>query len=250
MSNTLLQARNLHKAYIMGREPLHVLRGASITVSRGEFVAITGSSGSGKSTLLHLLGALDVPDRGSVQFQGQDLFASSKQSRRRYRNEEVGFVFQFYHLLPECNILENVMLPRMVAHSFWKWLSVRREVRREAEALIDRLGLSQRIKHRPNQLSGGERQRVAIARALINHPAVLLADEPTGNLDAVIGRDILSLLIDLNRDGQTIIMVTHNAEIASMADRNLHLHQGVLTDASESGSPSMTVESVTKEVST
>lgn len=250
MSNTLLHAYNLHKAYIMGRESLHVLRGASLTVSRGEFVAITGSSGSGKSTLLHLLGALDVPDRGSVQFQGQDLFASSKQSRRRYRNEEVGFVFQFYHLFPECNILENVMLPRMVAHSFWKWFSVRREVRREAEALIDRLGLSERIKHRPNQLSGGERQRVAIARALINHPSVLLADEPTGNLDAVIGRDILSLLIDLNRDGQTIIMVTHNAEIASMADRNLHLHKGVLTDASESGSLPLTVESVTKEVST
>jgi lipoprotein-releasing system ATP-binding protein len=185
-----------------------------------------GASGSGKSTLLHLMGALDVPDAGTVKFEGRDVFAGGSRERDRLRNAVFGFVFQFYHLLPELNVLENVLLPCMVGTSIFGWPSRRGELRRQAAAMLERIGLSERLSHRPNELSGGERQRVAIARALANRPQVLLADEPTGNLDAVTGREILSVLKSLNQEGQTIVMVTHDPLVAASAHRIVSLVDG------------------------
>lgn len=226
MSNVLLQANGLHKSYHLGKTTLEVLKGVSISVDRGEFVAIMGASGCGKSTLLHLLGALDVPDRGTVKFAGHDVFAGSNAERDRLRNRTFGFVFQFYHLLPELNVLENALIPCMVGHSVLSWMTHRAETRRHTMGLLEDLGLRGRLKHRPNELSGGERQRVAIARALANQPQVLLADEPTGNLDAATGREIMSLLDDLNQGGQTIVMVTHDPQVAASAHRIVTLADG------------------------
>jgi ABC-type lipoprotein export system ATPase subunit len=226
MNDTLLTACGLHKSYCMGRNMLDVLKGVSMSVTNGEFVAIMGSSGCGKSTLLHLLGALDVPDRGTVKFDGTDVFAGSNAHRDHLRNQTFGFVFQFYHLLPELNVLENVLIPCMVGHSVLAWIRRRADLRRHATAMLERLGLGDRLKHRPNELSGGERQRVAIARALANQPRVLLADEPTGNLDAATGREIMSVLSDLNRAGQTIVMVTHDPQVATSAHRIVTLADG------------------------
>jgi lipoprotein-releasing system ATP-binding protein len=226
MSDVILHAAGLHKSYRLGRVTLKVLKGVSLSMERGEFVAIMGASGSGKSTLLHLLGALDVPDQGTVRFEGQDVFASSNAARDRLRNRTFGFVFQFYHLLPELNVLENVLLPCMVGNSVLSWLPRRRELRRQAGELLARIGLGERLAHRPNELSGGERQRVAIARALANRPRVLLADEPTGNLDATTGREILSVLKTLNQEGQTIVMVTHDSQVAACAHRTISLVDG------------------------
>ena len=231
MSKPLLQATNVHKSYTLGKVDVSVLRGVSLEVSKGEFLAVMGASGSGKSTMLHLLGALDLPDRGRVEYEGQDLFRSSAAQRERYRNHHTGFVFQFYHLLPELSVLENVVISRMITHSAWAWITSRRRARREAGEILDRVGLGHRISHRPAELSGGERQRVAIARALINRPALLLADEPTGNLDETIGRGIMALLSELNDAGQTIVMVTHDARIASRAHRQVTLVDGVICEA-------------------
>jgi len=212
----------------MGRGRLKVLRGASLSVKAGEFVVIMGASGSGKSTLLHLLGALDTPDRGEIEFRGRSLFEQPSSVRNDYRNHEVGFVFQFYHLLPELNVLENVAIPRLVSHGFFGWRSAKRTSFADARELLDRVGLAERAKHRPSELSGGEMQRVAIARALLNRPALLLADEPTGNLDARIGAEILALLREFNRAGQTVVMVTHDAGVAEQADRRVRLADGVI----------------------
>jgi lipoprotein-releasing system ATP-binding protein len=224
--SAFLQASDLHKTYRLGKTELKVLRGCSLSVERGEFVCIMGSSGSGKSTLLHLLGALDTPDRGSVRFEGPDVFARPFWQRDQLRNETFGFVFQFYHLLPELNVLENVLIPCMVGTSTLGWYRRRGEYRRRAIEMLERFGLGQRLRHRPNELSGGERQRVAIARALANRPAVLLADEPTGNLDAATGREILGVLKSLNQEGQTIVMVTHDPQVAASAHRTLTLVDG------------------------
>ena len=169
----MLSAHDVTKSYAIGTSPLCVLRGCSLAVEESEFVAISGASGSGKSTLLHILGALDTPDSGRVTFRGEDIFASTQARRREYTNRQVGFVFQFYHLLPELTALENVMLPRLVTHGAIAWRLARRDARRESTELLERVGLLDRVKHRPNELSGGERQRVAIARALINRPALL-----------------------------------------------------------------------------
>jgi lipoprotein-releasing system ATP-binding protein len=226
MSDVILQATALHKAYHLGKTILEVLKGVSMSVDRGEFVAIMGASGCGKSTLLHLLGALDVPDRGTVKFAGRDVFAGSNAERDRLRNRTFGFVFQFYHLLPELTVLENALIPCMVGNSVLSWMGRRAEIRRETTGLLEVLGLSGRLKHRPNELSGGERQRVAIARALANRPQVLLADEPTGNLDAATGREIMSVLDDLNKGGQTIVMVTHDPQVAASAHRIVTLADG------------------------
>ena len=231
MSKPILRAKGIHRAYGTGRTEVKVLRGATIEASEAEFLVIMGASGCGKSTLLHVLGALDAPDRGTVEFRGKNIFGLPPSVRGRYRNRDVGFVFQFYHLLPELNVLENVMIPRLVTHSFWTWWSTRRESRKDASDLLDRMGLADRAKHRPNQLSGGEKQRVAIARALINRPALLLADEPTGNLDEKTGGEILKLLVELNEAGQTIIMVTHDAKVASLAHRRVHLTEGIIREA-------------------
>ena len=183
----ILRAEKLHKTYQLGRVQLKVLRGVSLSVRAGEFAAIQGASGSGKSTLLHLMGALDVPTAGRVLFEGQDIFAARNAARDRLRNRTFGFIFQFYHLLPELNVLENVAISRMIGSSVLGWASQRGDTRKLAAELLDRVGLSQRLKHKPNELSGGEQQRVAIARALVNRPRVLLADEPTGNLDQKTG---------------------------------------------------------------
>ena len=244
----MLRVKGIHKSYRMGPSAVKVLRGASLNAARGEFLVILGASGSGKSTLLHILGALDVPDRGVVEFDGCDLFDQSTDYRTAYRNHQVGFIFQFYHLLPEFNVLENVLMPRLITHSGWAWLSARRQGRREAQEILDRVGLAPRAHHRPRELSGGERQRVAVARALINHPALLLADEPTGNLDEAIGEEILKLMTELNEAGQTIVMVTHDAKVASRAHRRLRLSEGVLRTIRESDGWPSAAQPATREV--
>lgn len=227
-SRPLLRAEGIQKTYRLGAVPVPVLRGASLTVDRGEFLVVMGGSGSGKTTLLHILGAVDEPDLGTVIFEDFDLFKASRRSRHRFRNRDVGFVFQFYHLLPELNVLENVVIGRMIGTSLWGWQGVRRRARKDAEEMLERVGLRDRARHRPNQLSGGERQRVAIARALINRPKLLLADEPTGNLDAVIGSGILDLLSEFNAQGQAIVMVTHDLSVAARAHRTLTLESGTI----------------------
>ncbi len=225
-SHTILKAAEVRKSYRMGATRVEVLRGVDLTVREGEFVTIIGASGSGKSTLLHILGGLDRPDKGVVQFSGRDLNRMRARELNRYRNEMVGFVFQFYHLLDELNVLENILLPAMVSRSVIGWFLTRRAARNRAMELLEQLGLKQRVRHKPYQLSGGERQRVAIGRALMNRPRLLLADEPTGNLDSVTGNGILKVFEDLNRAGQTIVMVTHDERIAERAQRVIVLEDG------------------------
>jgi ABC-type lipoprotein export system ATPase subunit len=215
----------------MGDATVQVLKSADLSIKRGEFIAIEGRSGSGKSTLLHLLGALDEPDSGSIAYGGKNLASISSSERSTIRNCEFGFVFQFYHLLPELNVLENTLLAAMVKYSWLGFRSNKSALRKRAIEVLDSLSMSHRLTHRPAQLSGGERQRVAIARALMNQPKVLFADEPTGNLDAETGRQIMSVLEKLHREGQTIVMVTHDRTIAKQADRILVLRDGKLQNA-------------------
>ena len=222
----IIRADGLHKSYRMGATQVKVLKGLDLAVERGEFVAIIGASGSGKSTLLHILGALDKPNRGVVEFEGRDLGRQSGRELNRFRNKMVGFVFQFYHLLDELNVLENVFLPAMASKSIVGWLGCRKWAKNRAGELLVRLGLGERAGHKPYQLSGGERQRVAIARALMNEPRLLLADEPTGNLDSATGNGILDILEELNRAGQTVVMVTHDERIARRAGRIITLGDG------------------------
>ncbi len=222
----ILQAQNIHKSYQMGKQTLTVLRGVDMSLSAGEFVVIVGSSGSGKSTLLHILGALDKPDKGTIEFDSERLDQMSNGRLNQFRNRQIGFVFQFYHLLDELNVLENVILPAMISAGPIAWLRSKKDVRERAFQLLERMGLAQRLKHKPYELSGGERQRAAIARALINQPRLLLADEPTGNLDSKTGYGILEVLAELNQQGQTILMVTHDDRIARQAGRVIKLSDG------------------------
>lgn len=222
----ILKAENVHKSYRMGATRVNVLKGADLAVHEGEFIAIVGASGSGKSTFLHVLGGLDRPDKGVIHYDGRDLNRVGARELNRFRNDQVGFVFQFYHLLDELTVLENVMLPAMISRSVAGWLAGRRAVRQRAESLMEQVGLKERMKHKPYQLSGGERQRVAIGRALMNQPRLLLADEPTGNLDSATGSGILNILDTLNRAGQTIVMVTHDERIARKAQRIVTLVDG------------------------
>ena len=222
----ILKAEGIHKSYRMGATRVTVLKGVDLAVKKGEFVAIIGASGSGKSTLLHILGALDKPDKGLVKFEGRDLSRYSSGELNRFRNKMVGFVFQFYHLLDELSVLENVFLPVMAGKSVVGWFGSRRWAKNRAKELLEQFGLSQRTKHKPYQLSGGERQRVAIGRALMNEPRLLLADEPTGNLDSATGNGILEVLEKLNSLGQTIVMVTHDERIAQRAGRIVKLVDG------------------------
>jgi lipoprotein-releasing system ATP-binding protein len=204
-----------------------VLRGVDLAIERGELVAIVGASGSGKSTLLHVLGLLDAPDAGKVQLDGRRIDDQGDRRRDTLRNETFGFIFQFYHLLPELTALENVMMPQLIRHGLWSYLRRRRKIRKEATALLERVGLGHRLTHHPSELSGGEMQRAAIARALAGDPAIILADEPTGNLDAGSGQGVIELLRDLNRErGLTMMMVTHDAQIAQQADRVVRLTEG------------------------
>jgi len=227
---TILKAENIHKSYRMGFSEVKVLRGVDLAVKKGEFIAVVGASGSGKSTLLHIFGALDSPDKGVVRFEGCDLKSKGERKLNEFRNKMVGFVFQFYHLLDELNVLENVFLPTLVSTSMAGWLMGRKKAKRRAGQLLSQLGLTERAKHKPFQLSGGERQRVAIGRALMNRPKLLLADEPTGNLDSETGNGILRVLEELNKDGQTIIMVTHDDRIAKAATRTVVLEDGKIKE--------------------
>jgi lipoprotein-releasing system ATP-binding protein len=223
----VLTATNLHKTYRKNADKVRVLRGVDLEVYHGEFLSVVGASGSGKSTMLHLLGILDRPDDGAVHLEGERIDNLSNEQRDRLRNRTFGFIFQFYHLLPELSTLENVLIPQMISESVFGWLRRRREYARRAAALLERVGLGHRLKHLPRELSGGEMQRAAIARALSNRPRILLADEPTGNLDEDTGRQILQLLRDLNReDGLTIIMVTHNLELVAETNRTVRLTMG------------------------
>jgi len=224
----LLEAEHVKKTYRLGRVSVPVLRDASISIAEGEWVAIVGSSGSGKSTLLHLLGGLDRvdADSGPIRFAGSDLRGFGAGRQNRYRNRDVGFVFQFYHLLPELTVLENAMLPALVGLSRIGWYGERIKIRSRATELLERCGLTHRLGHRPAELSGGERQRVAIARALINGPRVLLADEPTGNLDVNTGGGILDLLASCHASGLTVVMVTHDASVAARATRCVRIADG------------------------
>ena len=224
--DSILKAEEVYKTYRMGMTELKVLKGIDFAVKKGEFVAIVGSSGSGKSTLLHLLGALDKPNGGVVTFENRDLNQLKASELNRFRNKMVGFVFQFYHLLDELNVLENVFLPAMTSRSVVGWFACRKWAKKRAQELLAQLGLTERIRHKPYQLSGGERQRVAIGRALMNEPRLLLADEPTGNLDSATGNGILDILERLNKAGQTIVMVTHDERIARRAGRIVTLIDG------------------------
>jgi ABC-type lipoprotein export system ATPase subunit len=217
----LLSAQGLRKTYVMGRRTLEVLRGVDVEIARGDFVALRGASGTGKSTLLHLLGGLDTPNAGRILFDGQDISHFSDRQLTHFRNRRVGFVFQAYHLLPELTALENVCLPARVAR-----VGAGAAARR-AEELLARVGLQGRLDHKPSELSGGEQQRVAIARALINEPEMLLADEPTGNLDSHTGGEIIELLKSLRPEkNMTLVIATHDAKVAASAPRVIELVDG------------------------
>jgi lipoprotein-releasing system ATP-binding protein len=227
MSPPHLMAKAVAKNYRKGQHQVSVLRGVEIAVRKGEFLSIVGQSGSGKSTLLHLIGLLDAPDIGEIQLDGERIDDLPVKTRDQLRNRVFGFVFQFYHLLPELTLIENVLAPLMIRHSVWSYWRQGREFQARAKEILAKVGLSHRLTHKPSELSGGEMQRAAIARSLIGQPAVLLADEPTGNLDAETGAEIMDLLVTLNReDGLTILMVTHDAAIAAQAHRIVRLAEG------------------------
>lgn len=240
----LLRAMGLEKSFHR-TIPVPVLRGVDLEVARGEAVSIIGSSGSGKSTLLHLLGTLDQPDAGEIYWEGTRLDNRPTRQRDRFRNEAVGFVFQFYHLLPELSALENVMLPTLIRLSAWSYFRERASLRARAKELLARVGLGHRLDHRPGEMSGGELQRAAIARALMSQPRLLLADEPTGNLDIQTGEGIVSLLFELRQEIElTVILVTHDPRLAERADRCYRLVDGVLHDAASSVQTSTEVGSL------
>ena len=227
---TVLQVTGLHRTYRMGRVEVPVLRGVDLQVQEGEWLCVLGSSGSGKSTLLHQLGDLDRPDRGHIAWRGRSLTEMRRRERETYRNRAIGFVFQSYHLMPELNVLENVMVASMVGHDPFAWRSMRAEASARVEELLDAFGLGHRFAHRPAELSGGERQRVAMARALVNGPDVVLADEPTGNLDTKTGDGILDVLAERHRLGLSMVMVTHDPTVAARADRVVKMGDGVVVE--------------------
>ncbi len=223
----LLHAMGLKKTYRKGSLQVPVLKGVDFTAQKGQMTAIIGQSGSGKSTLLHLLGTLDRPDEGEVYFDGSRIDNVSRAKRDQLRNQDIGMIFQFYHLLPELTMIENVLMPSMIGYSMWKYFGYYKTLRQRAYEMLNLVGLSHRIHHRPRELSGGEMQRTAIARALVSKPRLLLADEPTGNLDQETGEEIMSLLEHLNRRHElTIVMVTHDEKIARRCHNIVRLSEG------------------------
>jgi len=221
MSEPFLSAKNAGKTYMLGKRSLEVLRGVNLDIERGDFLALRGASGAGKSTLLHLLGALDFPDPGEIQWQGRSLSSLSSGELASWRNRKVGFIFQAYYLLPELDALENVCLPARMARTPAAAAAQR------GRELLTRVGLAERMEHKPYELSGGEQQRVAIARALINQPDLILADEPTGNLDSHTGHEIIDLLCSLREERQmTLVMATHDPTVAARAAKTIHLVDG------------------------
>ena len=228
-SDPVLAARGIYKSYHKDRIEVPVLRGLDVEVAAGVVTALVGRSGSGKSTLMHLLATLDSPDQGEIYFRGEQIDNASRARRDSYRNHDIGIIFQFYHLLPELSAIENVLAPTMIGRSAWNYLRNRKDLHRRAEAMLDRVGLLHRATHKPSEMSGGEMQRAAIARALMSDPSMLLADEPTGNLDTDTGREILKLLRELNHDdGLTILMITHDDAIAAGADVCHRMTDGIL----------------------
>ena len=225
MTHPILEARDVHKSFRQGPVTLEVLQGVAMSVAVGERIAIVGASGSGKTTLLQILGGLDRPTTGQVLVDSQDIHQQSEQARGALRNRALGFVYQFHHLLPEFSALENVAMPLLVRR-----MKVA-EARERARRLLDRVGLGQRLNHRPDQLSGGERQRAAVARALVTEPKIVLADEPTGNLDGVNAESVFALMLELNRElGTSLIVVTHDMRLASRMERIYSIEQGILTE--------------------
>lgn len=224
MSKEILKLENIEKNYVGQTENLHIIRDLNLTVNEGEFISILGRSGSGKSTLLNIMGLLDKVDGGKIFIDGKEVDSLSEDEKDKIKNSMIGFVFQFHYLLPEFSALENVMLPAMISKNRSKI-----EIEKEATKLLELVGLKDRVAHKPSQLSGGEKQRVAIARALINKPKILLADEPTGNLDEETSEIIFKILKDINeKNNQTIIVVTHSKDLADISDRQLYLKKGIL----------------------
>ncbi len=223
--NSLIEAVDIHRGFTVGGRRIEVLRGVSLAVAEGESVAISGMSGAGKSTLLHVLGGLDRPTAGRMLYRGRDFYAAGDRERSAIRAQKIGFVFQAYHLLPELTVLENVLLPGLSLHGAFLRGA---KLRERAAMLLGRVGLAERALHRPNELSGGEQQRVAIARALMNGPELLLADEPTGNLDSKTGDEVLHYLFELAAEqGLTLVMVTHNEAVAARCRRHVELRDGL-----------------------
>ncbi len=226
--NDVIDARNLIKRYQVGEDAVRALDGVNLRVAEGELAAITGPSGSGKSTLMHVIGCLDVPDEGEYYLAGENVAKLSSDRLANIRNRRIGFVFQTFNLLPRMTSLENVELPLMYA-------GLRHGVRERAVVALERVGLQNRMFHAPNQLSGGQRQRVAIARALVTDPALILADEPTGNLDTHIGEEIMQLLLELHAGGRTILIVTHEPDIAARCRRQIHIRDGRIVEPAGGG---------------
>jgi lipoprotein-releasing system ATP-binding protein len=229
MSSPVLQAVAVHKHYRLGKQEIPVLRGIDLAVQPGETVALLGASGAGKSTLLHVLGLLDAPSAGEVRFDGHRVDDLPIKKRAALRHHHVGFVFQFYHLIPELTALQNVLLARMMAISPLRYWRHRKEARRGAEQMLERVGLRERLRHRPAELSGGERQRVAIARALMANPRVVLADEPTGNLDSATAKGVVDLMFDIQgQRGLAFLLVTHDETLAKRCHRIERMQDGVV----------------------
>ena len=220
MTKKIIETVDLWKEYHLGDQVIPVLRGINLVVEKGEFVAIMGPSGAGKSTLMHILGCLDTPTRGRYILDGEDVSLMDDKRLARVRNQKLGFVFQAFYLIPWATALENVMVPFLYSSE------VPKDARKRAKEALERMGLGDRLQHRPTELSGGQQQRVAIARALVNNPALILADEPTGNLDSASSREVMGIFQEMNREGRTIVLITHDQEVAAYASRRVLLRDG------------------------